>query len=292
LVEPVQSRHPYNQPIEFLKEIRKLTIETDIPLIFDEMITGFRVCPKGAQGYFNIKADIATYGKIPGGGLPTGMIAGSAKYMDIIDGGKWNFGDNSMPKSKRTLMAGTHSQNPLKIAATYATLKEIKKRSSGELNCDNCSCFQKALNSKTESMANELNVFFDDKHLPISVDYFGSLFRFRFVDSYWGVTEALFFILLRMNGVETNIQGNCFLTSSHTDKDVALIIDAVKESIVTLLDNNYFSFENNEEFDSEEYIADEEDQNNEFGDSKSNGHVNDEQLERLKKLIIADIKNC
>jgi microcystin synthetase protein McyE len=241
LVEPVQSRHPYKQPVEFLKALRQLTIEKSIPLIVDEMITGFRVCPKGAQGRFGIQADIATYGKIPGGGLPTGVIAGSAKYMDLVDGGTWQFDDDSMPGSKRTGMAGTHSQNPLKVAAALAILGEIKARcGDARSSCENCTCFQKTLNEKTTRLAGTLNAFFRDERLPVVIDTFGSLFRFRFVDSYWGVTEALFFILLRMEGVETNIQGNCFLTTAHTDEDIEKVIAAVKVSMRNLKQAGFF----------------------------------------------------
>ncbi|QHI36107.1 Glutamate-1-semialdehyde 2,1-aminomutase [Kordia antarctica] len=244
LVEPVQSRHIYNKPVKFLNELRNLTIEKDIPLIFDEMITGFRVTPKGAQGVFNITPDISTYGKIPGGGLPTGLVAGSKKYMDLIDGGTWEFEDDSMPKSKRVGMGGTHSQNPLKIAASYATMSEIKRRMEVSKNCNyfsnDCECLYCKLNIKTMRMVEELNQFFIENNLPITIDIFGSLFRFRFVDSYWGITEALMFLLMRMNGVETNIQGNCFLTTAHNQEDIRNIIDAVKKSLKTLIKENFF----------------------------------------------------
>lgn len=240
LVEPVQSRHPYKQPIEFLKALRQLTLEKDIPLIFDEMITGFRVCPRGAQGLFGIQADMATYGKIPGGGLPTGVIAGAAKYMDLVDGGTWLFDDDSLPKSKRTGMAGTHSQNPLKVAAALAVLREIRARSAVSASCEDCSCFQKTLNARTAELAANLNAFFKAERLPVVIDTFGSLFRFRFLGSYWGVTEALFFILLRMEGVETNIQGNCFLTTAHSDDDIARVIAAAKTAMATLKREAFF----------------------------------------------------
>lgn len=241
LVEPVQSRHPYRKPVEFLHEVRKLTLEKDIVLIFDEMITGFRVCSKGAQGHFGIQADLATYGKIPGGGMPTGIVAGLSKYMDLVDGGSWNFGDGSMPKAKRTSVAGTHTQNPLKVAAVLATLTEIKNRCSDEGGCDSCDCFQKDLNRKTKELAEELNGFFTARRLPVTIDYFGSLFRFRFLNSYWGITEALFFLLLRMNGVETNIQGNCFLTTAHGEEDILTVIRGVQDSLVKLLDAGFFA---------------------------------------------------
>jgi len=60
------------------------------------MVT-FPIHPGGAQAWFGIEADIATYGKIVGGGMPIGIIAGKV-YMDAIDGGMWNYGDSSYPK--------------------------------------------------------------------------------------------------------------------------------------------------------------------------------------------------
>ncbi len=94
LVEPVQSRRPDLQPREFLKELRAITREAGTALIFDEVITGFRCHPGGAQALFDVRADIATYGKIIGGGMPIGAVAGSAMYMDALDGGQWQYGDN------------------------------------------------------------------------------------------------------------------------------------------------------------------------------------------------------
>lgn len=241
LVEPVQWRHPYRKPVEFLKALRQLTIEKNIPLIFDETITGFRVCPQGAQGRYGIQADMATYGGISGCGLPMGVIAGAGKYMDLIDGGTWRFDDDSMPGSKRSGMAGTHSQNPLGIAAALAVLEEIKKRCGDCVQSgDGCTCFQRALNEKTTRLAGTLNAFFGEERLPVVIDTFGSLFRFRFVDSDRGVTEALFFILLRMEGVETDIHGNCFLTTAHTDEDIEAVIAGVKASMAMLKRSGFF----------------------------------------------------
>lgn len=97
VVEPVQSRNIRLHPADFLKKLRALTKEAGIALIFDEMITGFRLAPGGAQEYFQVKPDLATYGKILGGGICLGAIAGKAKYLNAIDGGGWNYGDLSYP---------------------------------------------------------------------------------------------------------------------------------------------------------------------------------------------------
>ena len=66
LVEPMQSRHPEVQPREFLHELRGITAQAGTALIFDEVVTGFRVAPGGAQEYYGIRADLATYGKVIG----------------------------------------------------------------------------------------------------------------------------------------------------------------------------------------------------------------------------------
>src|SRR5262249_49084111 len=75
LVEPVQSRRLDLQPGEFLRELRRVTQETGSALIIDEIVTGFRVHPGGAQGYFGVRADLATYGKVMGGGVPIGVVS-------------------------------------------------------------------------------------------------------------------------------------------------------------------------------------------------------------------------
>ena len=77
LVEPVQSRHPALQPVEFLREVRKITEASETALIFDEIVTGFRAHPGGVQALFGIRADLAAYGKVVGGGMPIGVLAGA-----------------------------------------------------------------------------------------------------------------------------------------------------------------------------------------------------------------------
>jgi acyl transferase domain-containing protein len=117
LVEPVQSRKPELQPREFLHQLRALTQERGIALIFDEIVTGFRIHQGGSQAYYGIKADLATYGKIIGGGMPIGVIAGRKEYLDAFDGGTWQYGDGSIPEAGVTFFAGTFVRHPLAMAA-------------------------------------------------------------------------------------------------------------------------------------------------------------------------------
>lgn len=285
LVEPVQSRAPQIQPAEFLRELRKLTLEKDIVLIFDEMITGFRAGADGCQGMWGIKADIATYGKIPGGGMPTGMIAGMKKYMDFVDGGTWELGDDSMPSLKRTLMAGTHTRNPLKIAATLATLSEIKRR-----NDEDPENFYPALNGKTAHLATSLNDFFNEKRVPIVIDYFTSLFRFRFLDDANGVVRELLFVLLRMNGVETSVSGNFFINTEHTDEDISVVIEAVKSAVNTLIENGFYTEPEIEEVAEVSAPVAAAQEATAQTKAPAEDQVTGAQLDQLKQLILNDLK--
>ncbi|MEY2633952.1 MAG: hypothetical protein RIR00_2606, partial [Pseudomonadota bacterium] len=98
VVEPVQSRHPALQPWDFLREIRAITAASGTAFVMDEVVTGFRVHPGGIQGLTGIRADLATYGKVVGGGMPVGILAGRAEFMDALDGGPWQYGDDSFPE--------------------------------------------------------------------------------------------------------------------------------------------------------------------------------------------------
>lgn len=242
LVEPVQSRFPARRPHEFLRELRKLTLEKNVVLIFDEMITGFRAGPKGAEGYYKVKPDMTTYGKVAGGGMPTGIIAGLAKYMDWVDGGVLDLDDGKMPSLKRALMAGTHTQNSLKVTATLAVCRQMKELCTSGPECDamTCTCALAELNRKSETMCKELNAYFDEKKIPLIIDYFGSLFRFTVIDDPYGLVRELFIILLKINGVETSVSGNCFVTLAHSDPEMRLIADGFRRSVDTLLEHRFF----------------------------------------------------
>ncbi|WP_225912764.1 non-ribosomal peptide synthetase/type I polyketide synthase [Nostoc flagelliforme] len=220
LVEPVQSRRPDLQPKEFLQHLRQLTAKAGIVLIFDEIITGFRIHPGGAQAHFGVKADLATYGKIPGGGLPFAAVAGKATFMNGIDGGQWNYGDDSYPEAERTFFAGTFNKHPLALATARAVLKHLKNHGSD---------LQEQLNQCTAQLAETLNTFFKEERVPIQVVYFGSLFRFSFKKNL-----DLFFYHLVEKGVYVWEGRTCFLSTAHTNADIQYVIQAVKDSVAQM----------------------------------------------------------
>jgi acyl transferase domain-containing protein/putative hemolysin len=220
LVEPVQSRQPELQPRDFLHALRRIASEHGAALIFDEMITGFRVHPRGAQGWFGVDADIATYGKLIGGGMPIGVVAGGAVWLDGIDGGAWRFGDGSQPKARQTFFAGTFNKNPLTLATTRAVLRELKRRGPQ---------LQDSLNAKAARLVDELNAFFGGEGVPIAANRFGSFFRFAFSGNL-----DLFFYHLLEKGLYIWEGRTCFLSTAHGEAEARQVVDAVKAAVAEL----------------------------------------------------------
>lgn len=223
LVEPVRSRDPDLQPHEFLQDLRRLTEQSGTALIFDEVVTGFRVHPGGAQAYFNIQADMATYGKIVGGGLPIGIVAGKAEYMDALDGGFWQYGDNSIPEVGVTFFAGTFVRHPMALAAAEAILHKLQ---------DGGAELQRSLADKVSKFATHLNQHFDRVQAPIKIAHFSSLFYINYPHEL--PYANLLFYLLREKGVHIWDHRPCFFTLAHTEAEIEFTIRAFKDTVAEL----------------------------------------------------------
>ena len=213
LVEPVQSRRPDFQPVDFLQEVRDITTKSKTVFIFDEIITGFRVHPGGAQALFGIKADLATYGKVIGGGLPIGAILGKREYMDALDGGFWQYGDDSYPEVGVTYFAGTFVRHPLALAATKASLNHMKEQGKD---------LQDRLSAMTTRLATQLNTEFAKRSLPIYITHFSSLWRTNFKEEI--PYSELLFVLLREKGIHIWDGFPCFLTAAYAQEDMDKLI--------------------------------------------------------------------
>lgn len=225
LVEPVQSSHLGLQPGDFLKQLRELTQESGTALIFDEMVTGFRVDLKGAQGWFGIDADIATYGKIVGGGMPIGVVAGKSDYMDAIDGGTWQYGDDSCPRTRTTFSAGTFCRHPLALAAARSVLTYLKSQGPA---------LQYQLNERTAKLVGTLNHHFRGNEVPIQLTHFGSLFGPASVarlDSNMTDVDPFFYYLLNQGVL---LRGRGFLSTAHSDDDIDYLVQRVKDTVEAL----------------------------------------------------------
>ena len=179
----------------------------------------------GAHAWFGIEADLATYGKIVGGGMPIGVVAGRSKYMDGLDGGMWHYGDASYPQAKTTFFAGTFCKHPLAMAAAYASLKHMKAHGPA---------LQEQLNQRTSWLAQTLNAYFAQEQVPIQVAHFGSLFYFMFKRN----MDLLFYHMLE-KGIHVWEGRTNFLSTAHTDEDITRIIQVVQESIEALREGGF-----------------------------------------------------
>ena len=228
LVEPVQSRRPDFQPREFLHELRKVTADAGTLLILDEVVTGFRCHPGGIQSLFDIRADICTYGKVVGGGFPIGVIAGKREFMDALDGGGWQYGDDSIPTAGVTYFAGTFVRHPLALAAAKAVLTHLKARGP-EL--------QAAVTRNTTLMVDELNAFCHDAGAPIVLKSFASVWKTFFTEDH--PLQDLLFAMMRSRGIHILDNFPCFFTTAHTEADITLIKNAFKESVNELQESGF-----------------------------------------------------
>jgi glutamate-1-semialdehyde 2,1-aminomutase len=147
------------QDAEYIQFLQNICKENKALLIFDEVITGFRLGFEGAAGHYGIKPDIVTYGKIIGGGLPVGMYGASAEIMSHIspDGGVYQ--------------AGTLSGNPVAMAAGIAQLTELLR-----------SGFYKDLNNKASEFAESIQRFATARNYKLKVFHVGSIFWLAFTD--------------------------------------------------------------------------------------------------------------
>jgi amino acid adenylation domain-containing protein len=230
LVEPVQSRHPHLQPRDFLQEIRKITQESGAALIFDEVVTGFRAHLGGCQALFGVRADLATYGKVVAGGMPIGILAGKAAFMDALDGGAWHFGDDSYPEVGVTFFAGTFIRHPLTLAAMKAVMQHFQQQGPS---------LQERLTERTTKLVKTINEFFEQQQVPTRIENFASFFYFALpVEERFA---SLFYYFLRAKGIHILEGFPCFLSTAHTDADLEKIVAAFQESVFDMQAAGFFA---------------------------------------------------
>ena len=220
IVEPVQSRHPDLQPFEFLRTLRQITADEGVAFIMDEIVTGFRTHPGGMQAVTGIRADLATYGKVIGGGLPIGILAGTAKFMDALDGGQWSYGDESVPEVAPTFFAGTFVRHPLVLAGVRAVLKHLKAQGPA---------LQERIAKKAADLAEALNGIFTGYGLKAKVEGCSSFLYFSLHAD--GPLAGLLFYHLRDRGIYAQDGFPLFLNAAHTEEDIAQIVGAFADSL-------------------------------------------------------------
>ncbi|MFY8298361.1 glutamate-1-semialdehyde 2,1-aminomutase [Pseudoalteromonas sp. SS15] len=217
IVEPVAGNMNCIPPVEgFLEGLRSVCDEHKSVLIFDEVMTGFRVALGGAQAYYNIQPDLTCLGKVIGGGMPVGAFGGKKEIMDFI-----------APVGP-VYQAGTLSGNPIAMAAG---LKALELLSQGNLH--------QGLEAKSKALCEGFQQAADEAGIPLTTNYVGGMFGFFFttaesVNSYQQATECdlerfkKFFHLMLEEGVylAPSAFEAGFVSSMHTDADIVETIAA------------------------------------------------------------------
>lgn len=222
---------------KFLQQCRTLADRYGQVLIFDEVITGFRVSPAGAQGYYQVRPDLTTLAKILAGGLPGGAVVGRREILSAIE---------SRPGKMKVRHPGTYNGNPLSAAAGIATLKQIATGSPCEL-----------ANRAGKNLRNRLNDMFHRENLPWIA--YGDFSMFRLLPRYHGPRPEMatgdadgfipyegdlekldgpsdpqfkfaFRQAMLLNGVDLPGLGG-WLTACHTDTEIEITVQAVKNAI-------------------------------------------------------------
>lgn len=208
------------QEKEYLQFLRNICDREGILLFFDEVISGFRIGFEGAAGYYNIKPDVAAYGKIIGGGLPVGAYGASAKVM------------NTVAPEGPVYQAGTLSGNPVAMAAGIAQISECLKPG-----------FYDELEMKTEIFCREIQQYAEEKGYPVTMPHKGSIFWTAFSQDKIQAAEDIpknsgelfkkMHAELLERGVYLGPSGFevGFISEAHTDEDMNNAVDAFKEAM-------------------------------------------------------------
>ncbi|PSV52597.1 glutamate-1-semialdehyde 2,1-aminomutase [Photobacterium sp. GB-1] len=229
IVEPVAGNMNCIPPVPgFLEGLRDICDEFGALLILDEVMTGFRVSEGGAQGYYNIKPDLTTLGKIIGGGMPVGAFGGRREVMEFV------------APTGPVYQAGTLSGNPVAMAAGHACLSVLTEDGN-----------EKRLAHTTKRLADGFKALADKHGVPLAINQVGAMFGFFFTEQetvtcYEDVTKCdverfkRFFNLMLEKGVylAPSAYEACFTSLAHTDQIIDATLEAADFAFATLAHEN------------------------------------------------------
>jgi len=227
IVEPVLANTGLILPEkEYLNNLRSITKENNILLVFDEVITGFRLALGGASEFFGIKPDMATFAKTLGNGYPISLVAGSKEIM------------SGFAPSGSVYQASTFAGNPISVTASLKTLEILVNEKNTiypkvAITCD--------------KIVGAIKDIIQDKRLGVTLNSIGSMFQLFFSDipirDYNAVkstnTEAfnkLFKILLNKNiFIPPSPYETCFISTLHDEEDIEKTIDAYESALCMVM---------------------------------------------------------
>ena len=228
LVEPVQGSNPRDDIKPFLAQLREVTRQCDVLLGFDEVITGGRLGLGGGQKHFDVYGDIATYGKVLGGGIPVGIVGGRHDVMKTVlvrePGGTVD----------SLFLGGTFSGNPMAMVAGRAVLSHL---------ADNEVELYGRLHRQGEHLRGEVNRFCEDRGIGARMMGVESVSRIVFTrqkiksrhqrNRYeWNYgAQGAFFDFVKEQGVLVGGNRILFLSTAHTDAEVERIIEALTKAL-------------------------------------------------------------
>jgi len=226
IVEPVLGNvGPVLPKPGFLETLREITLENEVLLIFDEVITGFRLSIGGAQEYYKIRPDLTILGKVLGGGLPLSAFGGRRDVME------------KLAPLGPVYQAGTYSGNPVSVSASLAILQSLKKR-AGQL--------YSRLEKMGDVMRRGIGDHLESARITAQVNGLGSMFQLFFTDrpvtDYHSAKSAdirtyekYFHSLLASRVFVPPSQfETCFLSTAHTEDELDATLDAIGTAVKTL----------------------------------------------------------
>jgi len=225
IVEPIAGNMNCVIPdLKFIKKLRSLCNKYNSLLIFDEVMTGFRVSKGGAQEIYNIRPDITTLGKIVGGGMPVGVFGGKARYMDELS------------PIGSIYHAGTLSGNPVAMTAGIKTIELLSKNK-----------FHTNLENKTKKLMDGISNAAKEYDIDLVTTYSGGMFGFFFtkmkkiknftdVQSCNGKIFEKFFKIMLAKGVyfAPSMYEAGFISSKHSSEDINYTIDSARDAFLQI----------------------------------------------------------
>ena len=219
IVEPFQRLIPPKPG--FLQALRQVTSECGIPLIFDEVVTGFRFAYGGAQEYYGVTPDICTLGKIAGGGFPLAAVAGRRDIMRHFD--KSAMGEDALPQ------IGTLSGNPVASAAGLATLEVLRRPGTYEQVFANGRRLMDGLTAMIEKAGLPAQVI----GMPVLFDIIfatGEIVDYRSTLRHDAAAGERFNRSMRASGILKGAS-KCYISTAHNEADIAKALSAFQASV-------------------------------------------------------------